>query len=41
MSFAIMSTKGNGRPSTRPTSRTTAFAAIVPKVMICDTRSDP
>ena len=36
-----MSTKGNGSASTRPASRTTAFAAIVPKVMICDTRSGP
>ena len=26
---------------TRPTSRTTAFAAIVPKVAICDTDSAP
>ncbi len=27
--------------STRPTSRTTAFAAMVPKVTICDTLSAP
>ena len=27
--------------STRPTSRTTAFAAMVPKVAICETLSSP
>ena len=39
--FAIRSTNPYGWPSTRPVSRMTAFAAIVPKVMICDTRSRP
>ena len=29
-SFATPSTKPYGKPSTRPASRTTAFAAIVP-----------
>ena len=35
------SQKRYGRSSTRPTSRTAAFAAIVPKVAICDTESAP
>ena len=34
-------TSGNGISSTRPTSRMTARAASVPKVMICATRSCP
>ena len=39
--FATLSTRPYGSPSTRPTSRTTDFAAIVPKVMICATLSSP
>jgi hypothetical protein len=35
------SQKRYGRSSTRPTSRTAAFAAIVPNVAICDTDSAP
>ena len=40
-SFAILSTSPNGMPSTRPTSRMTAFALSTLKVMICATRSRP
>jgi hypothetical protein len=39
--FAIRSTSAYGMSSARPTSRTTAFAFIVPKVMICATFSRP
>ena len=41
ISFAMPSQKLYGRSSTRPTSRTAAFAAIVPNVAICDTLSAP
>ena len=41
ISLAMPSTKPYGRSSTRPTSRTAAFAAIVPNVAICDTLSVP
>ena len=41
MNFAMRSTVANGSPSTRPTSRVAAFAASLPKVMICATRSRP
>ncbi|OIQ64658.1 hypothetical protein GALL_537900 [mine drainage metagenome] len=41
ISLAMPSTKLNGRSSTRPTSRITALAAMVPKVAICDTASRP
>ena len=41
ISFAMPSQNMYGRSSTRPTSRTTAFAAIVPNVAICDTESAP
>ena len=41
ISFAIRSTTPYGISSTRPASRTAARAAIVPKVMICATRSRP
>ena len=40
-SFANLSTKLYGKSNTRPTSRITAFAAIVPKVTICETLSSP
>ena len=39
--LATLSTSANGISSTRPTSRTTAFAFIVPNVMICATFSRP
>ena len=39
--LAIRSTSAYGMSSARPTSRTTAFAFIVPKVMICATFSRP
>jgi hypothetical protein len=41
ISFAMPSQKRYGRSSTRPTSRTAALAAIVPKVAICATDSAP
>ena len=41
ISFAILSTVPYGTSSTRPASRTAARATIVPKVMICATRSRP
>jgi hypothetical protein len=41
ISLAMASQKRYGRSSTRPTSRTAAFAAIVPNVAICDTDSAP
>jgi len=41
MSFATRSTSLMGISITRPTSRTTAFAFIVPNVMICATFSRP
>ena len=41
ISFATLSTSAYGMFSTRPTSRTTAFAFIVPNVMICATFSRP
>ncbi len=41
ISLATLSTSANGMSSTRPTSRTTAFAFIVPKVMIWATFSRP
>src|ERR1051326_2939718 len=41
MVFATVPTRPYDRPRTRPTSRTTDFAAIVPKVMICATLSSP
>ena len=40
-SFAIRSTVPYGTSSTRPASRMAARAIIVPKVMICATRSRP
>ena len=39
--LAMLLTSANGMSSARPTSRTTAFAFIVPKVMICATFSRP
>ena len=39
--FARRSTRPSGNCSTRPTSRSTALACRVPKVMICATRSRP
>ena len=39
ISSATLLTWPNGRPSTRPTSRTAARACSLPKVMICATRS--
>ena len=39
--FAMLSTNAYGRSMTRPTSRMTPRAAIVPKVTICTTRSAP
>jgi hypothetical protein len=39
--LAIPSQNMYGRSSTRPTSRTAAFAAMVPNVAICDTDSAP
>ena len=39
--LAIRSTSAYGMSSARPTSRTTAFAFIVPNVMICATFSRP
>ena len=39
--LATLSTSANGISSTRPTSRTTAFAFIVPNVMIWATFSRP
>ena len=39
--FAMRLTSANGKSSTRPTSRITARAASVPKVMIWDTRACP
>ena len=41
MSFATRSTSEIGISITRPTSRTTALAFIVPNVMICATFSRP
>ena len=41
ISLATLSTSAYGMSSTRPTSRTTAFAFIVPKVMIWATFSRP
>ena len=41
MSFATLSTSPKGISSTRPTSRTTAFAFMVPNVMIWATFSRP
>ena len=41
IAFATLSTTPYGTSSTRPASRTAARAAIVPKVMICATRSRP
>ena len=41
ISLATWSTSAYGRLSARPTSRTTARAFIVPKVMICATFSRP
>ena len=41
ISLAMPSTNEYGRSSTRPTSRTAAFAASVPNVAICDTDSAP
>jgi hypothetical protein len=41
IAFAILSTNAKLCPSTRPTSRTTDRAAIVPNVMICATFSSP
>ena len=41
ISLATLSTSANGISITRPTSRTTAFAFIVPNVMICATFSRP
>ncbi len=40
-SFASWSQKLYGRSSTRPQSRSTARAAMVPKVAICETLSSP
>ena len=39
--MATRSTSAYGMSITRPTSRTTAFAFIVPNVMICATFSRP
>ena len=39
--LAMRSTSAYGMSSARPTSRTTAFAFIVPNVMICATFSRP
>ena len=39
--FAMLLTSAYGMSSARPTSRTTAFAFIVPNVMICATFSRP
>ena len=41
ISSATLFTWPNGRPSTRPTSRTAARACSLPNVMICATRSAP
>ena len=41
ISLAIPSTKLKGKSNTRPTSRITALAAMVPKVAICETASKP
>ena len=40
-SLASRSTSAYGTRSTRPTSRSTARAAMVPKVMICATCPSP
>ncbi len=37
----MRSTSAYGMSMTRPTSRITAFAFMVPKVMICETFSRP
>ena len=39
--LAMRSTSAYGMSMARPTSRTTALAFIVPKVMICETFSRP
>ncbi len=41
INLAMRSTSPKFIPRTRPTSRTTAFAAMVPKVAICDTLCAP